>query len=61
MAGGCELRFYIPGIEDFLAIGSEIAIYTTPEDCLQQVKRLLGDPEEQHRQSDAIAEDVTGK
>jgi spore maturation protein CgeB len=45
MAGGCELTFYAPGIEDFLAVGPEIAIYTTPEDCVQQVKGLLGDPD----------------
>lgn len=45
MYGGCELTFYAVGLEDFLHIGEEIAIYTTPEDCLLQIERLLGDPE----------------
>ena len=35
----------MPGIEDYLTIGEELAIYSTPEDCLYQVNRLLGDPD----------------
>lgn len=45
IAGGCQLSYYVAGIEDFLAIGEELAIYTTPEECLYQIQRLLGDPE----------------
>jgi spore maturation protein CgeB len=44
-AGGFELTFYAVGLEDFLRIGEEIAIYTTPEDCLLQVRRFLAEPE----------------
>ena len=45
MAGGLELTFYAVGIEDFLRIGEEIALYTTPDDCVAQISRLLADPE----------------
>jgi spore maturation protein CgeB len=45
MAGGCQLSYYAVGLEDVLRIGEEIAIYATPEDCLQQIHRLLDDPD----------------
>jgi spore maturation protein CgeB len=44
MAGGFELTFYAIGLEDYLTIGKDVAIYTTPEDCLLQIERMLGDP-----------------
>jgi spore maturation protein CgeB len=45
MAGGCQLSNYPIGLEDWLAIGPEIAIYATPDDCVSQAQRLLADPE----------------
>lgn len=45
IAGGCQLSYYVPGIEDFLTIGQELMIYATPEDCIDQVQRLLTDPD----------------
>ncbi len=44
MAGGCQLSYYAVGIEDHLQIGRELAIYTTPEDLLVQIRRLLAEP-----------------
>jgi spore maturation protein CgeB len=45
IAGGAQLSNYVVGLEDSLAIGPEIAIYATPDDCVTQVRRLLADPE----------------
>ncbi len=45
IAGGAQLSNYVIGLEDLLAIGSEIAIYATPDDCVTQTRRLLADPE----------------
>jgi spore maturation protein CgeB len=45
IAGGCQLSYYVPGIEAHLAIGEELAIYTTPEDCLSQIECLLANPD----------------
>ena len=44
MAGGCQLSYYALGIEEFLQIGPELAIYTNPDDLLVQVRRLLDEP-----------------
>ncbi len=48
MAGGCQLSNYAVGLEDWLSIGDEIAVYASPEDCLHQIERLLADPERRH-------------
>jgi hypothetical protein len=36
-----QLSYHAVGIEDFLQIGTELAIYTIPDDLLVQVGRLL--------------------
>lgn len=44
-AGGFELSYYVPGIEDHYVVGEELAVFTSPEDCARQVQRYLGDPD----------------
>ncbi len=44
MAGGFQLSYYVPGLEDWLEIGREIAIYSGPDDCLRQIERALAEP-----------------
>jgi spore maturation protein CgeB len=46
MAGGCQLSNYPIGLEESLSIGTQIAIYATPDDCVAQVRRLLNAPEQ---------------
>jgi spore maturation protein CgeB len=41
VAGGFQLTNYVPGIERHFLIGSEIAVYTTPEDCIDQIRYYL--------------------
>lgn len=41
LAGGFQLTNYVAGLEDYFAVGSEVAIYTTPEECLRQIGRYL--------------------
>ena len=44
LAGGFQLSNYAIGLEEHLAIGPEIAIFGSPDDCVAQVERYLGDP-----------------
>jgi spore maturation protein CgeB len=46
LAGGFQLSNYYIGMEDAFTIGRDIAIYTTPEECILQVQRFLGDAEQ---------------
>lgn len=45
LAGGFQLSNYFIGMEEYFVIGDEIAIYTTPDECVQQVRRFLADAE----------------
>lgn len=45
LAGGFQLSNYVLGLERHLAIGQEIAIYTTPEDCAQLIRYYLENEE----------------
>jgi spore maturation protein CgeB len=44
LAGGFQLSNYAIGLEEHLAIGPEIAIFGSPDDCVAQVARYLRDP-----------------
>jgi spore maturation protein CgeB len=46
MAGGFQLSFYTLGLERYLEIGREVAIYSSPEDCLAQIEIHLADADE---------------
>lgn len=37
LAGGFQLSNYVLGLERHLTIGTEIALYNTPEDCAEQI------------------------
>lgn len=38
LAGGFQLTNYVPCLERYLAIGDEVAIYSTPEECAGQIR-----------------------
>ncbi len=40
-AGGFQLTNYVIGLERYLEIGKEVAVFSTPEDCVQQIKYYL--------------------
>lgn len=41
LAGGFQLTNYVPGLERYLRIGEEVAIYSTPDDCFGQIQYYL--------------------
>lgn len=43
--GGFQLTNYVPGIEDYFDIGTEIACYTTTEDMVSQIRYFLAEEE----------------
>lgn len=45
LAGGFQLSNYVPGLERHLAIGREIAVYNTPEECAQLIGHYLENEE----------------
>lgn len=46
LAGGFQLTNYVPGLERYLEIGREVAVFSTPEDCALQIGRYLSDEAE---------------
>ena len=44
--GGFQLTNYVPSLEDYFEIGSEVAIYTSIEDLVLQIDYYLGNEEE---------------
>lgn len=48
LAGGFQLSNYVLGLERFWEIGTEIAVYTTPEECIQQIRYFLDNETERH-------------
>ena len=44
--GGFQLTNYVPALEKYLAIGKEVAVYATPEDCAQQIEYYLRNDQE---------------
>jgi spore maturation protein CgeB len=47
--GGFQLTNYVPSIEDFFTIGEEIAIYSSPDDLLQQIVYYLENENERKK------------
>lgn len=45
LAGGFQLSSYALGLERHFVIGEDIAIYTTPEECAQQIRYYLENEE----------------
>jgi spore maturation protein CgeB len=43
LAGGFQLTNYVIGLEQYLKIGEEVAVFTTPEDCVTQIAAYLAD------------------
>jgi spore maturation protein CgeB len=49
LAGGFQLTNYVPCLERYLAIGDEIALYSTPEECAGQISYYLAESAERCR------------
>ncbi len=49
IAGGFQLANYVPCLERYLAIGDEVAVYTTPEECTGQIRYYLAEEAERRR------------
>lgn len=49
LAGGFQLTNYAPGLERYLKIGEEVSVFTTPEDCADQVRYYLANEPERAR------------
>ena len=41
LAGGFELTNFVPGLDFYFRIGEEIGIYSTPDDCVSQIRYYL--------------------
>jgi spore maturation protein CgeB len=52
LAGGFQLTNYVPCLERYLTVGDEVAIYTTLEECVGQIRYYLTEAEE--RQAIAV-------
>jgi spore maturation protein CgeB len=46
LAGGFQLTNYAPGLERYLEIGKEVTVFTTPEDCSDQIRYYLANDAE---------------
>ena len=44
--GGFQLTNYVPGLERYLTLGKEVAAYTNPDDCVQQIAYYLHNDQE---------------
>ncbi|MDE2489556.1 MAG: glycosyltransferase [Elusimicrobia bacterium] len=49
LAGGFQLTSYAPGLEHYLRIGDEIAVFTSPEECALQIGYYLENEAERLR------------
>ncbi len=41
LAGGFQLTNYAAGLEKYLKIGEEVAVFSSPEECVQQIRYYL--------------------
>jgi spore maturation protein CgeB len=48
VAGGFELSYYIPGIENVFEVGKEIVCYSSIEDCIQLIQYYLAHDQERY-------------
>lgn len=46
LSGGFQLTNYVAGIEKYLKIGEEVAVFSTPEECAQQIRYYLANESE---------------
>lgn len=46
LAGGFQLTNYVLGLERYLRIGDEVAVYSSPEECAQQIRYYLENEDE---------------
>ena len=46
LAGGFQLTNYVRGIERYLSIGGEVAVFASPEECVEQVRYYLQNEDE---------------
>ena len=46
LAGGFQLTNYVAGLERYLKVGEEVAVFATPEECAQQIRYYLGNEAE---------------
>jgi spore maturation protein CgeB len=46
LAGGFQLTNYVAGLEKYLSIGEEVAVFSTPEECAQQVRYYLANEDQ---------------
>ena len=53
LAGGFQLTNYVASIEKYFKIGEEVAVFSSPEECAQQIKYYLSN--ESERKSVLIA------
>lgn len=49
LAGGFQLSNYVLGLERYLHIGEEIAVFTSPEECAKQIEYYLNNEEERKK------------
>jgi len=49
LAGGFQLTNYVPGLERYLRIGEEVAVYSSPEECALQISHYLSHKDERTR------------
>ncbi|OGS13419.1 MAG: hypothetical protein A2234_04120 [Elusimicrobia bacterium RIFOXYA2_FULL_58_8] len=49
LAGGFQLTNYVAGLEKYLKIGEEVAVFSSPEECAQQIRYYLENEEERAR------------
>ena len=46
LAGGFQLTNYVAGLERYLKIGEEVAVYSSPEECAGQIRYFLENEQE---------------
>lgn len=56
LAGGFQLTNYVVGLERYLKIGEEIAVFSSPEECVRQIDYYLSDEPERARLMSAGSE-----
>lgn len=53
LSGGFQLTNYVAGIERYLKIGEEVAVFSSPDECVQQVKYYLENEDERMKLASA--------
>lgn len=53
LAGGFQLTNYVAGLERYLRIGEEVAVFSSPEECAGQIRYYLANEKERLRITEA--------